>query len=325
MRKYINSTAVPLSIAVYLATDHYDKEDDNAISVTGLLKPLKQIILASRVPQEMQLVDIAGLVQSRMGTSFHDGVERAWLHHHQDAMRALGYPEKVIQRVLVNPTPEELFEGCIPVYLERRTSREILGRKVTGKFDFVGDGRLEDVKSTSVYTWIHSTKDDDYIWQGSLYRWLNPDIITKDEMAIQFLFTDWSPAQARSGGKYPPSRTLEQKFPLKSVAETEAFITRKLTLLDQHWHADEKDMPACSDNELWRKDPVWKYYKNPQATGKSTKNFDNRQDAYLRLVQDKNVGVIKEYPGKAVACKYCPAFPVCQQAKDLVASGDLDL
>lgn len=324
MRRFTNSAEVPLSMAVFLATDSYD-HDPETISATALLKPLKQIILSSRVPQEQGLVDISGLLPSRMGTALHDAIERSWLLNYQTAMKALGYPQKVIDRVLVNPTKDELYEGCIPVYLEQRSHKVIDGIKVSGKYDFVGEGRLEDFKSTSTFTWINGTKDDDYILQGSIYRWLNPEIITQDRMAIQFIFTDWQAAQARANPKYPQARTVQKLYPLKSIAETEQFVRGKLRLIQTYKDAPEADLPHCTDEELWRSEPQWKYYKDPNKTARSTKNFDNKQEAYLRMAQDGNVGIVKEVPGKAVACKYCSALPICAQARALIEAGDLDI
>lgn len=324
MRKYLNTSSIPLSLSVFLATDNYD-HDSETVSVTTLLKPLKQIVLGARVPVEDALIDISGLVSSRLGSAIHDGIERSWLNGYKQAMAALGYPQRVIDKVLVNPEPDQLYEGCIPVYLERRSSKLIAGRKVSGKFDFVGEGRLEDFKNTTVFTYTNGSKDDDYVMQGSMYRWLNPDIITADTMAIQYIFTDWSQAQAKSSPKYPPTRTLEKVYQLKSVQETEAFVTNKIRLIDTYWNADESAMPACTDTELWRKEPQWKYYKNPQKTARSTKNFDNKQDAYIQMAQDGNVGIVKEVPGQVTACKYCPAFAICKQKDDLIAAGDLIL
>ena len=53
MSKYINTEDTPLSVAVFLATDHYDY-DPNTISATRLLKPIRQTILSGRVPKEAQ-------------------------------------------------------------------------------------------------------------------------------------------------------------------------------------------------------------------------------------------------------------------------------
>lgn len=326
MRKYMNETGIPLSVAVFLASDYYDYNDDpNTISVTTLLKPIRQTILSARVPPEQGITDIANLVNSRMGGAIHDGVEKAWTTNHAQALKDLGYPNGVIKKVLINPKPEDLYEGCIPVYLEQRAFRKINGFTVSGKFDFVGDGRVEDVKSTSVNTWINGNKDDDYILQGSLYRWLNPTIITQDTMAIQFIFTDWSAMQARAGGNYPPHRTMQKVFKLMSLEETERWVINRLNLIKRLREADESQLPLCNDEELWRKAPQWKYYKNPAKTQRSTKNFDTPQEAYQRLAEDGNVGIVVERPGEVVACKYCPAFPVCSQKDALIASGDLQL
>lgn len=324
MRKFTNGTSVPLSMAVFLATDNYDHED-HTISATALLKPTRQLILASRVPQEQQLVDITTLVKSRMGSAIHDAIERSWVENHQQGMLALGYPERVATRVRVNPEPHEVTEDVIPVYLEQRSYREIMGYTVSGKFDFVGEGRVEDFKSTSVNTWINDNKTDDYRLQGSIYRWLNPEIITQDHMAIQFLFTDWFPGRAKADPKYP-QRPVEQKLiPLLPIEETEAFIRNKLTQIQKYQNSPEELLPLCNDKELWRTEPQFKYYKNPEKTSRSTKNFDNKQDAYLRLAQDGNVGIVVEVPGQVIACKYCPAFPVCSQKDALVAEGSLIL
>lgn len=75
----------------------------------------------------------------------------------------LGYPSKVIANVRVNPKPEDLFDDCIPVYLEQRTYKNVGKYTVSGQFDFVGDGRVEDIKTTSAYSYTARNNDDKYI------------------------------------------------------------------------------------------------------------------------------------------------------------------
>lgn len=326
MTRYSNASSVPLSLAVFLATDHYDHNDDpNTISATTLIKPVRQIVLSARVPETENVVDLASMVSSRMGTAIHDGIERAWKEHHATALSALGLPKRVISQIRINPKPEELQDGIIPVYIEQRSSRKVEKYTISGKYDFVGDGRLEDFKSTSVYTAINHTNDEKYSWQGSIYRWLNPKIITQDEMAIQFIFTDWSAAKARADANYPQKRIQQRIIPLKSYQETDAFVLRKIRDIERYWHADEKDIPLCTDEDLWRTTPEFKYYKNPTKMTRSTKNFETYQEAHQRFMEDGQVGVVVEKPGKVTACKYCAAFSVCTQKDTLVASGDLEI
>lgn len=326
MTRYSNVSSVPLSLAVFLATDHYDHNDDpNTISATTLIKPVRQIVLSARVPESENVVDLVSMVSSRMGTAIHDGIERAWKEHHATALSALGLPKRVISQIRINPKPEELQDGIIPIYMEQRSSRKVEKYTISGKYDFVGDGRLEDFKSTSVYTAINHTNDEKYSWQGSIYRWLNPKIITQDEMAIQFIFTDWSAAKARADANYPQKRIQQRIIPLKSYQETDAYVLRKIRDIERYWHADEKDIPLCTDEDLWRTTPEFKYYKNPTKMTRSTKNFETYQEAHQRFMEDGQVGVVVEKPGKVTACKYCAAFSVCTQKDTLVASGDLEI
>ena len=324
MTTYTNTSSVPLSLAVFLASDTYD-HDSSTISVTSLIKPLKQLILGSRVPRTDIALDLAQMIPSRVGTAIHDGIEKAWLHNHVDAMMLLNHPQRIIERVLINPKKEQLKEDSIPIYLEQRAYKQVGSYTVSGKFDFVGEGRVEDFKTTSTYTAINHTNDEKYILQGSIYRWLNPDIITRDEMAIQFIFTDWSGAQARSNPAYPQQRFKEHVLPLKSIDETDRFVKNKLRLIDEHKDSPEEALPPCTDEDLWRSAPVFKYYKNPEKTVRSTKNFETKQEAYIRLAEEGGKGVVLEKPGQVTACKYCNAFSICSQKDALIAQGDLIL
>lgn len=325
MSTYLNPTNMPLSLAVFFATDDYDYEPDT-VSATKLMRPLRQLVLTPRIPAERNRIELSSRVKSRIGQSLHKGIEEAWLRNKDYAMRALGYPQHIIDRVKVNPNPATLQPGDIPVYLEQRSYRQLGKYKVSGKPDFIADGRVEDFKSTSTYTWVNDTKTDDYQLQGSIYRWIDPVRITKDEIAINFIFTDWSPAWVDPNTNYPPAATAQKLIPLMSLQETEAWIHRKLSLIEDYNEAPEKEIPLCTDTELWRKDPVWKYYKNPASRKRSTKNFDNSIAAYNYMANEGGgQGIVIEQPGLAVACKYCPAFEACSQKDDLLARGELKI
>ena len=323
MRKYLNGGNIPLAVAVFLATDNYDY-DSETLSATSLIKPLRQLILSSRVPQEDALVDISNLVKSRLGNAIHDGIERAWLDNYDLAMKHLGYPERLISRVKVNPTDEQLklFPDAVPVYLEQRMHKSILGKKISGKFDFVAEGQVEDFKSTSVFTYVNNTKEDDYILQGSIYRWLDPKKITSDQMRIHFIFMDFQASRSREPG-YPANQVLSVPYKLMSLEATEAYVSKRIHLIDFYKDAPEDQLPLCTDKELWRKAPHWKYYKNPEKMSRSTKNFDTAQEAYARQAADKSVGIVVERPGEVVACKYCPGYSLCSQKDALIADGSL--
>jgi len=319
--KITNASSINLPLAVWLLHDEYDYIDkENYVSATSLMKPIRQTILTSRIPWNERQQDVSDKIASTMGHAVHDSIERAWSKGHAKAMKLLGYPENIINRVVINPTPELLRErnDWIPVYMEQRAFREINvdGEvfEIGGKFDMVADGELYDHKSTSAFSWLFGTRDDDHQIQGSIYRWLNPNLITGNVIHINYIFTDWSRMQARSNPKYPQKRVEEKHIPLLSTAEIEHWIKDRLRLYQRYRDASEDHIPECTDKELWRSEPTYKFYRDPtKLSGRSTKNFDNKHEAEQFKSEKGGSGVIITVPGEAKACNYCNAYDVCKQ------------
>lgn len=315
-----NDHDISLMLAVWLVSDNYDYIDkENYISATTLMKPLRQIVLPSRIPPAQRTSDVVDYIARSLGSSVHDSVEKAWTTNHDKAMRLLGYPADVIDRIRINPTPEELraSNSIIPLYFEQRAFREIDVDGVTytigGKFDAVTEGIVQDLKSTSTFAWEKGTKDEDYAQQGSIYRWLNPDKITADHIRINFLFTDWSKMHL-SRPNYPRKRVEYKDIPLWSVAKTEEWIRGKLRLVAQYINKPESEIPECSDEELWRSSPQYKYFADPAKTaGRSTRKFDDMIEARKFMAEKGGKGVIITKPGEVKACGYCAGYDACTQ------------
>lgn len=319
---------MPLSMKLWLDTDGYIPDPDpNAISATSLLESTKSIILPTRAKATELSQNINSLASARIGHAIHDSIEKAWSGDLKPKIMALGYPEHVASRIVLNPSPELLKErsDIIPAYMEKRSSKIVEGRTVSGQFDFVLDGRLEDFKTTGVYTYQKDTSSKKFVWQGSIYRWLNPDIITKDEMGIQYIFTNWTASGLVREKNYPPSKILQQIHELHPIGEVDHFVKTKIREVISLWNAPEEQMPDCTSEELWREPPVYKYYKNPNSKKRSTKNFDNMQDALARQYKDGNVGVVDTVHGKVKKCKYCAAVLICKQKDNYILDGSLEL
>lgn len=321
--KLTNKFNIPLSLAIWLAYDEYQHSDDpKVISATGLLKPLKSLILGQQCTSGE--VDISELVNSRMGTAIHTAIEHAWSSKTLlSTMESLGLPQGLRDRILFNPDPEDVVEDVIPIYMEQRRTRDIEGWKITGQFDFICNGKLEDFKSTGTYNWINQSNKDKYIQQASIYRWLFPDIITQDLFSINYIFTDWSSVKARQDSKYPQKRLIQQDYELMPLVETERFIKDKLSKINQYLDKPQNQIPPCTDEELWLKPSVFKYYKNPANKTRSTKNFDSYWEAHNQLTQDGSVGEIVEVKGEVGFCRYCNAQNICNQAKQYINEGRL--
>lgn len=303
------------ALAVWLVHDEYDYVNEtNYISATSLMKPIRQLLLPSLVPPANRVQpDVEDFISRALGHSLHDSIEKAWVKGYATNLKKLGYPDEVIARVRINPKDSELFEGCIPIYLEQRSIREHRGFKIGGKFDLVAQGIVHDNKSTSAYSWVFGGKDDDYRLQGSIYRWLNPEKITEDFIRINFIFTDWQKAQAKSNPNYPQRRVETRDIPLLSLADTEKWIDWKLDQIQKYKDAPESRIPECTDAELWMSSPTFKYYSDPAKTdGKSTKNFDSIHAANM-FKAEKGKGIVITVPAQPKRCGYCDSFSICSQ------------
>lgn len=313
-----NHYGVNLLMAVWLLNDDYDHDHTpKTISMSTLIKPLKKAILAKRVEAKNRSVDVADLMASGLGSAIHDAIEAVWLNKEkrEASLRKLGIPEDVIASILVNPAKEDLFEGCIPVYLEQRVVREFMGYRITGKYDAIADGRVNDTKSTGVFSYMKGTKDEDYRKQLSGYKWLNPDKVTDPVGQINFAFTDWQGFRAAQDPAYPEKRLITKEFILLDDAGVEAFIKQRIEDLERYMDAPEEDIPPCTPEDLWMDPPKYKYYSDPSkiaSGGRSTKNFDDPDEAQ-RFLMEKGKGQIVKVEGTPKACGYCDAFDICKQ------------
>lgn len=310
-KKLKNEDGISFPFSVWLANDSYDYiTEDNYISATQLLKPTRQVILSMRSDVD---IDIRDRLAVSTGTAIHDSVEKAWMEHYDANMRALGYSEDFISKVKINP--EKLELGDIPVYIEKRAVKELDGFKIGGKFDFVLNGNLHDIKTSSTYTYMEDSKREDYILQGSIYRYLNQDIITGSDITIDYFFTDWSKINALSNSQYPQSRCLSKSYPLLSVLDTEKYLKTKLCEIKTNLNKPEDEIIPCPDKDLWLSPTVYKYYSDSTKTnGRATKNFTSLEEANA-YAASKGKGIIKTVLGTPRRCMYCPAYSICSQRR----------
>ena len=325
--KYTNNYDLNLSMAVWLATDDYDhSEVPNEISVTTLLRSPRQIILGkrmveSKIPIE---IDISTRVASRMGTAIHDSLETSWRKNYKQAMKDLGYSQDIINRIIINPEPATVTPDMLPVYLENRVKKPIGNHVLSGKYDFIGNGRLEDYKSTGVYSYIKGTNTEKFKKQGSMYKWLNPDIITDDEMTIQYVFFNWEEYKATQPN-YPSFKIIAVPIKLLSLDEIETWMSEKLNLLDSLQNIPEPELPLCNAEDLWQSQSSFAYYHNPDKRARASKTFDDYYAAHNHLIQKGSCGVIVERPGQVRHCAFCGANSICTQKDTYIANGSLVL
>ena len=325
--KITNDHQIDLPIAVWLLQDGYisgaaEAPPGELISVTTLMKPTKQLILQRKVDFAQTTMDISEMVARRVGHGLHDSIERAWTEGNwRESMKTLHYPQRIIDSVRINPTAKHVelmkakSEEIVCIYLEKRGFKQFDGLVITGQMDFLIGNSYRDFKTTSTFAWTSTNKDDDYILQGSLYRWVMPEYIKNDIMRIEFIFTDWLKYRAKVDPKYPQAKVAHREYPLMSLADTEQWVINKIADIKANVGKRQDQMVPCTDKQLWRSEDTFKYYareETAKANGRCTKRFDKATDAELHR-QTKGKGVVVKDAGEVKACTYCPAFPVCDQ------------
>lgn len=342
-----NEKGYSLSICAWLGDDDYDHTPVKGpyLSVTGLLKPERMIILNQRVAiadaasGATEEMDLDRFVASRLGTAIHSAIEYSWTRKLKDGSPAfkavlakLGYDQTTIDLVKVNPTEEDirLNPAIIPVYMEIRATKKVGGYTIGGKYDFIGQGVLEDFKSMGAWGYMQGDKDEEQLMQGSMYRWLNPKLVTSDNMRIQQIITDWSKIDSfkQASRGYPQNRIVEKILPLLSVADTEAWIKAKIAKIESLLKVPEADLPLCTEKELWQKPAEYKYYaltKKKTISKMAKATYVTPEAAYAHYDRDGKVGRVREIPSVAKRCGYCNGRPLCSQFADLESRGLVQL
>jgi len=328
---YSNNTDIPLPYAVWLAADHgYDlRFNPNVVSATEILKPMRSIILSREIAaaksaeltdEELVTRDIGEKAAAALGTAVHTAVELAWRKHYQLALTNLGYPESMIAKIVINPVVPD--SKNINIYFEIRTAKQIEGFTFSGKFDLCLEGQIRDMKTTKVYTYINGSNNEKYAQQGSIYRWLNPEIVTNDRMIIDYYFTDWNPnprISEEEKKKYPHNRMLAKPLDLMSLDTTEHFIRGKLLEIKLLTGKPQEELPRCTPTELWQNPAKWEYWSKAENK-QCSKLLDSPTEAQAWLAE-KGVGFIKERQFEPTFCNYCDAKLVCTQARGFIAEG----
>lgn len=316
-----NNFNLSLPLAVWCANDTYDFfPKEREISATTLLKPMKQVLF-NRQGAKRTSVDLMDMFAARRGTAFHSAIEAAWEKNYKTNLRALGYDEDFINKVLINPKKEEITSDSIPVFTEKRFYKTFTlpnGSKwtVSGQADLIFNGALHDYKSTSTYTYVNQSKAEDYSLQGSIYKVLSSGSeapVTSNTISINYIFTDWQKFKAKASEDYPQCPCITEEYPLLSEEETEKFILNKLETLENYLYIEPQDANTltCADADLWIPEPEIKYYSKPDAL-RATKKFPDMESAE-KFLAEKGKGVIKVVTAPPKRCLYCDCFEHCTQ------------
>ena len=315
MAKFTNKGNIPLPLAIFLAHDTY-KRYDNTISATSLIRPIKAIQGSKLVPANLRKVpDVMEQFHSRCGTAIHTAIEESIINYWDEGLKALGHHEAV-GKYVINPSEGEVLgEGKIAVYTETRGFKRVSeDLQVTGEFDFAMQNQVWDWKNVSTFAYGDPSRDEKYQLQGSIYRWIFPEIIRDSSLIIGQIFRDFSEGRVGTTG-YPETPIASREIPLLEIRETDEFVRSKLADIENtNKIEDIRNLPKCSEKDQGKEPSAFKVFAKEGST-RATRVFKSSFEAesYVRNNCKNPTAYWTEVEGRQINCKYCPANAICDQ------------
>lgn len=272
-----NRMRLPEAMVRAVSNDAYTKSGAD-FSVTEILSPPYMVRLRSQYADQI-VEDVSDRIWSLLGQSVHSIIERA------------ADPEDTLTEV----TLVTEFEGV----------------KLKGTFDHVtiSTAELCDFKVTTVYKLKGGKLPEEWVQQTNIYRWMlhRERGVAINSMAIIAILRDWSKREAERDQDYPQAQVVRLEIPIWPLEVTEAFVRSRLDLHKQ------KDLPGCSDEEIWAKPSKWAVMQRGRKT--AVRLLDSNEEAEAYIARERIVGASVQYrPGVATRCEsYCAVSKWCQQ------------
>ena len=278
--KFTNKYNLPQPLYDALIYDDYEHGGD--ISVTGLIKPVRQYQLEKRHADEI-VVDASDMLWSLLG--------------------------KIGHRILENVSVPTGFK-------EERLYLNINGWKVAAKPDlWIEPHNLEDYKYTTVWSWIYGLKPE---WEQQLNMYTPFYTIEAgfpvEALKINAIFRDHMKSKQKIDPKYP-APVMVMDVPLWTPEKQWMALDERVSLHQIYETKPDNDLLQCSPEERWEQPTKWAVMKRKRK--KALRVFDNEMDAISYDAMNPDNYVVKR-PGTSRRCEdYCFARPFCNQWKEI--------
>lgn len=279
-----NRLGLPRAVVAAVENDPYTRGSSD-ISVTQLVQPPFQ----RKLRTETEIIeDVSDRIWSLVGQVGHGIVERAYPDAYTEDCKKL--------------TPAEAYKKY-GVVAERRLFMPVNNWIVSGQFDVIEDGRLEDYKFTSVWSVIGETKPE-WIAQLNLLRILaKHEGIKVDKLGILAVLRDWAKGKA-NGADYPKHQIQRIDIPVWSDDQAEAY------LFDRVLAHQSANPSVCTDEERWKRADVFAVMKVGRKS--AVKLHDSFEDADAHATQLGAGHSVVKRPGGYGRCQdYCNVSHVC--------------
>jgi hypothetical protein len=228
-------------------------------SATTLINPPRLVALTKRYGHEVkQSVD--SQAASIVGTAVHEKMERLLRQAN------VANSEYMLERDLVHPFtisyPEEVTGGGI---LMPRIENKM--RLVSGRFDILHKEQdMYDLKTAKTWKLVFDPEMIDWHQQQNIYAYLlRMRGIEVQTLNIVVFYLDWIESQSLRSTSYPQSPIVQYRLKLWEPQQQEEYIMRRLKMHVQAESTPDDELPPCTQEERWERDPSFAIMKNSTA------------------------------------------------------------
>lgn len=302
------TTIPPLRDAIFEYTRSYDNWGSD-YSVTGLLRPAREIMLVDRHKKE---IDAQPFTHDKLVKSLKSFKGTA-IHNHFEYMlrRFMGKNQK---------------KGYI---IERRIWDRINGRKISGKFDAFLNGCLYDWKTTSVWKRIFGDWTD-FEKQLNLYAYLLGICGIEVKMiSIIAWYLDWDKMKVWNDPEYPRAEIEQIVYSdLWTAKDQKSYLFERIDHMKRNEKLEDDKLELCTDKDRWAKPTAYAVMRPGQARAVASKGLTTKAkaNAFIKDAKqdDKDTFTVECRPGLNTKClDYCNAAPFCNQHQAWLAENQV--
>lgn len=256
-------------------------------SATQLLKSPRHLWLERRHSEEIE-EDVSDRIWALFGTAMHYIVERGEAEHQ---------------------------------FSETYMTQEVNGVTVSGTADLYDTDlhKITDWKSTSVYSIIYGSRNEEWTQQLNIYAWLMRRTgFDVNELEIIAVLRDWSKTKSKFDKTYPQSQVVRVPIQLWSDDDAEWFVRSRVELHEGTRDTPDNDLPYCSDEYRWKSPDKFAVMK------RGRKSAVNAQHTDIWSAQKQAEGLgpdhyVETRLSEARRCaEYCPVSRFCNQYQEEV-------
>ena len=274
-------------------------------SVTEIIDPPRLVRLRKRYGSEV-IQPLSSVIASMMGTAMHE------------------YFEKYLKKWVFKTG----YEGYS---FEKQLEAEVLGRRLSGRYDIRDNLDLIDLKTCKVWKKVFDPNLKEWTEQQNCYAYLLAESMNVEikRLLITAVYKDWQEGQSLRNPDYPNDQIEEYELTKWPHVTTKQFIEGRMMLHIAAEDLEDDKLPACTRDERWERfngghQVEYAIMKNSKSNRAMKLVKTNIEDAFKEVQSIK--GITKDsfievrYAQRTRCENWCSVKDYCNDYKSYAAA-----